>query len=38
MAYYNFCRIRRTLGATPALAAGVTDRVWNIGDLVALTP
>ena len=38
MAYYNFCRIHRTLGGTPAQAAGVSSRVWNIGDLVALTP
>jgi IS1 family transposase len=33
-AYYNFCRIHRTLRVTPAMAAGVTDRVWGIQDLV----
>src|SRR6185312_12539334 len=28
--YYNFCRIHQTLKVTPAMEAGVTDRVWNI--------
>ncbi len=27
--YYNFVRIHQTLRITPAMAAGVTDRVWN---------
>jgi len=26
--YYNFCRIPRTQRITPAMAAGVTDRIW----------
>ncbi len=34
MAYWNFCWIPRTLRITPAMAAGVTDRVWEVGDLV----
>ena len=34
--YYNFCRIHQTLRITPAMAAGVTDRVWDISDIVAL--
>jgi hypothetical protein len=39
--HYNFCRPHQTLsrkGAprTPAMAAGVTDRVWTIGDLIGL--
>jgi IS1 family transposase len=33
-AYYNFCRIHRTLRVTPAMAAGVTDRVWGLSDLL----
>jgi IS1 family transposase len=34
-AYYNFVWQPRTLGGlTPALAAGVTDRLWNVGDLI----
>jgi IS1 family transposase len=32
-AYYNFCRIHQTLRVTPAMAAGVTDRIWNLQDL-----
>jgi hypothetical protein len=31
---YNFCRIHKTLRATPAMAAGVTSRLWEIGDIV----
>ena len=34
--YYNFCRIHQTLRITPAMAAGVTDHVWEISDIVAL--
>ena len=34
--YYNFCRIHRTLRVTPALEAGVTDRLWEISDIVKL--
>jgi hypothetical protein len=32
--YYNFVRIHKTLRTTPAMAAGVTDRLWEIGDIV----
>lgn len=34
--YYNFCRIHKTLRCTPAMAAGVTGRLWEISDIVAL--
>jgi hypothetical protein len=34
--YYNFCRIHQTLHCTPAMEAGVSTRVWNISDIVAL--
>jgi hypothetical protein len=34
--YYNFCRIHKTLKVTPAMAAGLTDRLWDIEDLVAM--
>jgi hypothetical protein len=27
--YYNFVRIRQTLQTTPAMAAGVTSRLWE---------
>jgi IS1 family transposase len=33
--YYNFVRIHRTLRMSPAMAAGVTDHLWEIGDIVA---
>jgi IS1 family transposase len=33
---YNFIRIHSTLRMTPAMAAGVTDRLWEVSDLVAL--
>ncbi len=34
--YYNFVKIHQSLRTTPAMAAGVTDRLWEIGDLVDL--
>jgi len=36
MMYYNFVRIHKTLRVTPAMAAGVSDRLWEIGDIVKL--
>lgn len=33
---YNFIRIHRSLRTSPAMAAGVTDRLWDVNDLVAL--
>lgn len=34
MAWYNFCRVHQTLRVTPAMEAGLTDRVWSIRDLL----
>lgn len=34
--YYNFARIHQTLKVSPAMAAGLTDRLWEINDIVAL--
>jgi hypothetical protein len=34
--YYNFVRIHKSLKVTPAMAAGVTDRLWSVEDIVAL--
>jgi len=34
--FYNFVRIHQTLKVTPAMAAGVTNKVWEISDMVAL--
>ncbi len=37
-AHYNYCRAHQSLGpkTTPAMAAGVTDHVWTLGELIAL--
>lgn len=35
-AYYNFVRVHQTLRMTPAMAAGVVDRLWTMADLVAI--
>src|SRR6202049_4435432 len=34
-AHYNFVRIHRTLRCTPAMAAGVADRLWSVEELIA---
>jgi IS1 family transposase len=34
--HYNFCRIHQTLRVTPAMAAGVSDHVWELDELVDL--
>jgi IS1 family transposase len=34
--YYNFVKVHQTLRVTPAMAAGLTDRLWDISDLVAI--
>ena len=33
-AHYNFVRIHSTIRCTPAMEAGVTDRLWTIRDLL----
>ena len=34
--YYNFVRIHQTLRVTPAMAAGVSDHVWSLEDMIKL--
>ena len=34
-AHYNFCRVHGSLRMTPAMEAGIADRVWTIEDLIA---
>jgi hypothetical protein len=36
MFHYNFIRIHQTIRCTPAMAAGITDRLYSMADLVAL--
>lgn len=33
--WFNFIKMHKTLKMTPALAAGVSDRLWTMGDVVA---
>jgi hypothetical protein len=32
--HYNFVRIHQTLRCGPAMAAGVTTKLWELGDMV----
>ena len=34
-AYYNFCRIHRTIRVTPAMEAGIADHVWTLTELLS---
>ena len=34
VAFYNFCKTHEALRMTPAMALGIADRVWSIGDLI----
>lgn len=34
-AYYNFCRVHGSLRVTPMMQAGLTDRVWDLKELIA---
>jgi IS1 family transposase len=34
--YYNFVRVHQTLRVTPAMAGGVTDRLWEVSDIIRL--
>ena len=33
-AYYNFCRIHKSIRCTPAMEAGITQSVWELKDLL----
>lgn len=35
--HYNFCCVHQSLRVTPAIQAGVADRVWTIWDIINLT-
>jgi len=34
--HYNFCRVHQTLRVTPAMEAGLTNRIWEISDMISL--
>lgn len=33
-AYYNFCRLHKTLRCTTAMGAGITRSIWELKDLL----
>lgn len=33
-AFYNFCRVHKSLRVTPAMAAGIADHVWSVRELL----
>jgi hypothetical protein len=33
--HYNFARIHKTLRNSPAMAAGITDKLWAVADIAA---
>ena len=35
-AYYNFCRIHKSLRVTPAMEAKVSDHVWSLKEIADL--
>jgi hypothetical protein len=35
-AYYNFCRVHKTLRVTPAMETGLTHHIWPVSALVSL--
>lgn len=34
VAHHNLCRVHEALGETPAIALGIADHVWSIGELL----
>jgi hypothetical protein len=34
VAHFNLCRVHEALRMTPAMAMGITDHIWTIGELV----
>jgi hypothetical protein len=35
--HYNFARIHKTLRITPAMAAGVSEHVWELDEIANLS-
>ena len=33
-AFYNFCRVHKSLRMTPAMAAGIADHIWTVRELL----
>ena len=37
MAFFNFCRVHKSLRITPAMQAGISDHIWSITELLTWT-
>lgn len=37
-AFYNFCRVHKTLRCTPAMEAGLAKSIWTLKDLLSVAP
>jgi len=37
VAHFNFCRVHKTLGTTPAVATGLADHAWTVQELLSTT-
>ncbi len=35
VSHFNFCRVHEALRMTPAMALGLTDHIWTIGELIS---
>ena len=36
-AFYNFCRMHKTIRCTPAMESGLTSHVWSLAELLGAT-
>jgi hypothetical protein len=34
--WYNFVKVHKSLRMSPAMAAGITDKLWSVEDIVSL--
>jgi hypothetical protein len=32
--FYNFCRVHKSIRMTPAMAAGISDHIWSLRELL----
>jgi len=35
-AFYNFCRVHKSIRMTPAMAAGISDHIWSVRELLEI--
>ena len=33
--FYNFCRVHKSIRMTPAMAAGISDHIWSLSELLS---